>query len=647
MTDAAGLYNELRPLLKSPKPPDKDGRIWSFCPCHADGSKHGRRSLSLHPVYGLDCFAGCEFSAILAALGARRDGQRPSDVEATYTYRAEDGVPLFEVCRLPGKRFAQRRPGADTWGIQGVRRVLYRLPEVLAADPEARVFICEGEKDADNLAALDLAATTNPGGASKWRREYSEALRDRRVCVLPDADPPGHAHALKVAESLRGVAAEVRILALPGLGDKQDASDWVAGGGTAEELLRLAASAPVWQPSKPLLPKGLSLTPLSDLLAEPAESIPWLVDKMLPAGGLSLLGGKPKVGKSTLARNLALAVARGEPFLGRDTAAGPVVYLGLEEKRGEVQAHFARMGASDEVIFVHVGGAPEEALLALRTAIEEHGAKLAIVDPLLRFIRLRDGNDYAEVTAALEPLLLLARETGCHILVCHHLGKMERDGGDAILGSTALFGSVDTALLLRRREGGRVAGTIQRYGVDLPPTLLGFDVETGITSAGLPVAEAELAQAGEGVLEAVKEGPLTEPEIKEAVGGNNLLTQKAIRKLLADGLLTREGQGRKGDPYRYGLSATPPHSHFLTSPIGISEQSEKSEHLPESEEAAERGRQGDSHFLTCSLGGSEQNEKRGEPENGPETFMGDCPSCDRYAYIVGGVCNRCGAEVTA
>ena len=105
MTDAASLYEELRPLLRSPKPPDKDGRIWSFCPCHPDGSRHGRRSLSLHPVYGLDCFAGCEFSAILAALGARRDGHAAE--EAVYSYRAEDGAPLFEVCRLPGKRFCQ------------------------------------------------------------------------------------------------------------------------------------------------------------------------------------------------------------------------------------------------------------------------------------------------------------------------------------------------------------------------------------------------------------------------------------------------------------------------------------------------------------------------------------------------------------
>ena len=243
MTDHQALYNELRPLLRSPKPPDKDGRIWSFCPCHPDGSKHGRRSLSLHPTIGLDCFAGCEFSAILAALGARRDGQRPSE-EATYTYRAEDGTPLFEVCRLPGKRFAQRRPGADTWGIQGIRRVLYRLPEVLAADPSEIVFVCEGEKDTDRLSRLGLTATTNPGGAGKWRPAYADALRGRKVVILPDNDPPGRDHALKVASSLAGIAATVKIVELPGLPEKGDVSDWLDAGHTASDLLAFAHTPP-------------------------------------------------------------------------------------------------------------------------------------------------------------------------------------------------------------------------------------------------------------------------------------------------------------------------------------------------------------------------------------------------------------------
>ncbi|HEX2242245.1 MAG TPA: AAA family ATPase, partial [Gammaproteobacteria bacterium] len=85
---------------------------------------------------------------------------------------------------------------------------------------------------------------------------------------------------------------------------------------------------------------GLDFTSLSDLLAEPDEQTPWLVDGLLPQAGLSIIAARPKVGKSTLARTLTLAVARGEPFLDLDTTAGTVLYLALEEKRAELRRQF-------------------------------------------------------------------------------------------------------------------------------------------------------------------------------------------------------------------------------------------------------------------------------------------------------------------
>jgi RecA-family ATPase len=54
---------------------------------------------------------------------------------------------------------------------------------------------------------------------------------------------------------------------------------------------------------------------------------------------------------------------------------------------------------------------------------------LIIIDPLFRFVRVEDGNDYATMTAALEPLLVLARETGACVLLVHHLGKGDRNDG--------------------------------------------------------------------------------------------------------------------------------------------------------------------------------------------------------------------------
>jgi hypothetical protein len=85
---------------------------------------------------------------------------------ASYPYRNADGVVVYEVLRYKPKSFAQRVPngtGGFIYKLDGVPRVLYRLPELMQF-PSATVFICEGEKDADAVAALGLCATTISGG---------------------------------------------------------------------------------------------------------------------------------------------------------------------------------------------------------------------------------------------------------------------------------------------------------------------------------------------------------------------------------------------------------------------------------------------------------------------------------------------------
>jgi DNA primase len=114
-------------------------------------------------------------------------------------------------------------------------------PELLAAAPSVSVFVCEGEKDANAVTRLGLVATTNPGGAGKWRIEYNEPLHGRVVVLLPDNDKAGREHAEDVTRSLQGIAATVKVVALPGLLEKGDVSDWLTAGGTRETLERLIA----------------------------------------------------------------------------------------------------------------------------------------------------------------------------------------------------------------------------------------------------------------------------------------------------------------------------------------------------------------------------------------------------------------------
>lgn len=168
----------------------------------------------------------------------------------TYDYADASGNLLFQVVRFEPKSFAQRRPdgkGGWVWNRNGIEPTLYQLPKVPAAIASGgRIFIVEGEKDVATLEGAGLTATTNASGAGKWRAEYSKTLRGARVAVIPDNDGAGRKHGQEVAAALHGVAREIKIVELPGLPKKGDVSDWIANGGTREELERLVETVPLF-----------------------------------------------------------------------------------------------------------------------------------------------------------------------------------------------------------------------------------------------------------------------------------------------------------------------------------------------------------------------------------------------------------------
>jgi hypothetical protein len=214
---------------------------------------HGSKSIDLVDLIWHDHEAntGGGVVELVGLAGLSGNGHDPvTSAWVTYDYRDERGALLFQVVRKPGHKFSQRRPeGAGwVWNLKGTRRVIYRLPQLLGSDGLDPVFICEGEKDADNLARLGFVTTTNPGGAGKWRGEYSVFLSDRDCTILPDLDTTGIEHAAVVERLLYGHAHTVKIIRLPGLtGEKnnKDVSDWIARGGTAEALRQLVAATPV------------------------------------------------------------------------------------------------------------------------------------------------------------------------------------------------------------------------------------------------------------------------------------------------------------------------------------------------------------------------------------------------------------------
>jgi hypothetical protein len=221
-------------------------KLEALCPANDD------RRASLSVALGRDgrvllrCHAGCDTEAVLGELGLAwgdlypegTEGNGRREIVATYDYQDEQGALLYQVVRFAPKDFRQRRPdgsGGWIWKLDKTRRVLYRLPAVLAAvKAKDTIWVAEGEKDVLALERAGVLATTNPMGAGKWRESYSKTLAGAEVRILADSDETGLKHAREVVKSITGVAGKVELLACPK--GRADIAAHLAAGGTLDEL---------------------------------------------------------------------------------------------------------------------------------------------------------------------------------------------------------------------------------------------------------------------------------------------------------------------------------------------------------------------------------------------------------------------------
>jgi len=179
-----------------------------------------------------------------------------SRIVETYDYTDAGGNLTFQVVRYEPKNFKQRRPDPDhppkwVWNTKGIRKPLYHLPEVLRAKQKNRpIFIAEGERDVHTLEALGFCATCNPGGAGKWKPEYSDVLTGTQVVIVPDDDGPGRKHADAVARSLHGEAEKIKVVSLPGINGHvyKDVTEWIEAGGQKQALVDLIKKTDQWKP---------------------------------------------------------------------------------------------------------------------------------------------------------------------------------------------------------------------------------------------------------------------------------------------------------------------------------------------------------------------------------------------------------------
>lgn len=313
--------------------------------------------------------------------------------------------------------------------------------------------------------------------------------------------------------------------------------------------------------------KTLWLRTLEELLADASlTATAWLVDGLIPLGGLTILHGLGKTGKTTLLTHLAGAIVKGSPFLEREVRKGPVVWLDLEQHLALTVRKLAGAGASEQphLVYIHNGVAPD--LREVVDAVRKNGAVAVVVDSLSTLLRLQDENAAAEVTTKVSPLLRLARDTNTAVIAIHHDRKREGAGAGSMRGSSVFLNAADVVMGLKA-DGGHQDCTRRLECTGRYDEARGT-LSVRLTKGGyVLLGERETVEADR-VLEALGNASLTAEQLAAKLECSRAPVVKRLNELVEDGRITKEGGGIRGDPYRYCKARV---SEIATAPVADSE----------------------------------------------------------------------------
>jgi 5S rRNA maturation endonuclease (ribonuclease M5) len=438
------------------------------CPAHHD------RSPSLHVSEGddgrvlLNCFATCTFDDVIGALGLDvadlfdDDRKRRMNILAEYDYVDENGELLYQAVRLSPKDFRQRRPdgnGGWSWKLDGVRRVLYRLPDVLEGAKAGRwIFVVEGEKDADRLRELGFVATCNPGGAGKWRQEFADALEGAKVAVLPDADTPGLDHAEAIAKSLKGAQTIKWVDLMEDVPEKGDVSDWLDAGHDPAELRELIEQAPEWHPpAEPTVDVGrVDLARI--VRGEEPPTRPGLIYRddgtgLVYPGAVHDLHGEPGHGKTWLVCYvIAEALRTGAGVLALDYEGAPHTFVERLRALGVADETIAD---ADRVAYHNIPGVTHgDHVQVLASEVVELGAAFVSFDAMLPALARNglDDNSNSDVASFYESTVRPLTRAGASVITLDHLTKDTTGRVRGARGAGAKLQLVDVSYAIKLVE---------------------------------------------------------------------------------------------------------------------------------------------------------------------------------------------------
>lgn len=550
----------------------RNDRFKACCPGHDDQNP----SLSIRLIEGkvvFKCFTGCDQNAIWKSLGygsnpnwssqTRTARTQKSKAElsrevASYSYEDEHGSELFKVVRFEPKTFRPFRKlaeGGYAHGLTGTRRVLFRLPQIIIGVQEGKtIYLCEGEKDVLAMERRGCIATTNFGGALNWEDSYTSYFIGAKVVVLVDRDDKGAQRAVSLRDKLEQITESLTFMQAK---HGKDAHDHLDAGFTADEfepyLFPELGAGPV-EDVKIDRTYAEDFVTLAELYEMDLPKIDWLIEGLIPRGGMVGIFAKPKVGKSAFVRTLVHSLMTRADFLGRKVKPAKILWFALEDRMECLRVQMKQLGIepSDELIIAFARknySDPEE----LSSLIEFYKPDLVIVDTLIRFKKVNKIEDYAEMTEILTVFAEICKATQTTLLFCHHSKKaVGEDVGDSALGSTAILGMVDTAIYLSKKPTGeRIFETIQRYGEVFEQTMLKMDDDTGEVYLGQEVRVARVENLMSKILDCLLTGPKTTQDLRNLTGSTQV---SAMLKKMADGgQIERSGKGAKGSPNVYSL----------------------------------------------------------------------------------------------
>ena len=394
-------------------------------------------------------------------------------MSAVYDYIDDQGEVRYQVRRFEPKTFRQCRPdGKGGWlfNMDGVEALPYNLHHMIT-NPDAPVFIVEGEKAAQRLTKLKLVATTSHGGAKKWQPVLNQYFAGRNVVVLADNDDAGREHADIVIGNLFGVAGRIKRVELDGLPAKGDIVDWLDSGKGLDDLMAAVKAAPTVAEAPAVEAEAVEVVNDNDgdyfdfvdedyLMNMPP--IEWAVgqgdDGLITAHGLSMIYGPPGSGKSFISLDMALCQAHGIDWQGIETKQGDVLYIAGEGVGGlgkRVKAWKSTHGLGTSGHFhmlpLAVNMRDQAEVEKLIRSIDRLDRKWTAVyiDTLARAMLGADENSSTESGLVISAADAIRNHVQCAVVFVHHSGKAAERGAR---GSSAILGAVDTSVVVSKDE---------------------------------------------------------------------------------------------------------------------------------------------------------------------------------------------------